>query len=83
MTDRYDIRDIGTLDHGIDGSDQYLLVRDLEQEIDRRHVFDTIMPRYYRDCTRPGGYFCKNLRVMADPLFTDQCIVIIEHRYDI
>lgn len=82
-TDRYDIREIGRLDMGIDGTDQYLLVRDLQQYIDKAHVYDTIMPRFYRDCTRPGGYFCTDLRIIPDPVLKHECIVIVQHRYDV
>lgn len=83
MIDRYEITKIGHISNGIEGNDEYLKVRDLEQDIDKHHVFDTIMPLYYRDCSHPGGYFCKNLRVIPDPVLRDQCIAIIQHRYDV
>lgn len=83
MTDRYDITRIGVIDHGIDGSDEYLSVRDLEQEIDRQHLALLLDKRYYYRCTRAGGYFCYTQRIIPDPIHDDRCIVIVQHRYDV
>lgn len=83
MTDRYDITRIGTIEHGIDGSDEYLLVRDREQELDEQHLADLLDRRYYRRSSHPGGYFCTTQRIIHDPIHDDRCIVIVQHRYDV
>ena len=83
MTDRYDITRIGTIDHGIDGSDEYLSVRDREQEIDRQHLARLLDRRYYCRSSRPGGYFCTMQRIIPDPVHDNRCIVIVQHRYDV
>lgn len=38
--------------------------------------------RYYRDCTHPGGYFCRSMDYLPMPYYPNIAIVIIHHRYD-
>ena len=83
MTDRYDFTPIGTICHGIDGSDEYLLVRDLEQELDVQHLEVRLLQRFYCRSSRPGGYFCTTQRIIPDPVHDYKCIVIVQHRYDV
>lgn len=83
MTDRYTFTPIGTICHGIDGSDEYLLVRDLEQELDQQHLALLLEQRFYCDTSRPGGYFCHTQRIIPDPVHDYKCIVIVQHRYDV
>lgn len=83
MTDRYELTRIGTIELGIDGSDEYLLVRDLEGTVDADDVYDALIARFYRESSHAGGYFCRSLRVMPDPYYTTQCVVVVQHRYDV
>lgn len=83
MTDRYDITPIGTICYGIDGTHEYLLVRDLEQELDQQHLALLLEQRYYCRSSYPGGYFCTTQRIIPDPIYDNRCIVIIYHEYDV
>jgi len=77
------ITPIGKISHPCDGTDEYLLVRNRNDDITKRQVQEEVFPAYYRECSGPGGYFCTNFRYIPDPLFPNLAIVIIEHRRDI
>lgn len=83
MTDRYKFTPIGTVCRGMDGSDEYLLVHDFEQDLDEQHLALVLEQRYYRDSLRPGGYFCVTQRIIRDPIHDNCCIVVVQHRYDV
>lgn len=41
------------------------------------------MPRYYRDCSHHGGYFCSSISIVKQQYSSDDFIVTVHHRYDV
>jgi hypothetical protein len=80
--ERYRTQEIGRIDQGIDGVDQYLLVADLSDDIDTEVVEQEFLEHHYRDTNVAGGYFCHSVTVSELPS-DNKCIVIIHHRYDV
>lgn len=72
---------IGKLDFGIDGADEYVLISRLDDELTERQAYDYLMPKVYRDCSYPGGYFCTSITIFKKP-YVDEFIGIVHHRYD-
>lgn len=83
MTDA-DIRitQIGGIDHGIDGRDEYVLLTRLDDDLDPDFAHDWLLPQVYRECLRPGGYFCTRVTIASMPS-GNECIAIIHHQYDV
>lgn len=77
------IQTIGAIDKGIDGQDQYLLITDNAAAIDIGALEQSLLDQYYHDTNHPGGYFCRDVRVIPDPIHDDRCIAIVYHRYDV
>ena len=76
-----EIEPIGRILRGIDGSDEYVLVRsdeDTSPESIRRHLLDI----WAWDSKRPGGYFCSGVDVTPHAQ-AGKYIGIIYHRYDV
>ena len=79
--ERYRITPIGKVDQG-NGSDEYVLVCDLSDDIDLDDVEREFTEHCYRDTDTPGAYFCHRVTVVG--LDSDnECIVIVHHRYDV
>jgi hypothetical protein len=74
---------IGAIDLGVDGSDEYLLVWDNEQEHSAEELEQHLLERYFRDTNTPGGYFCYSVIVGRHPYYTDKFIATVFHRYDV
>lgn len=77
------ITPIGTIEQGIDGRDEYVLITSMDDALDADFAHDWLLPQVYRESLRPGGYFCTSVTIMPHPLATNQCVAIIHHRYDV
>ncbi len=77
------IQKIGIISLGMDGSDEYLLVRVVDGEATESQLYGEIMPRYYRDCSHHGGYFCSSITIVKQQYSGDDFIVTVHHRYDV
>lgn len=76
-----DIENIGSIEHGIEGRDQYVLMRcDEDTCVDDMHNW--LIAQYRRECSRPGGYFCHYVSVVPHA-HVGKYIGIIYHRYDV
>lgn len=78
----YKTTHIGTVELGVDGSDQYWLVKNPEDEIDARDVERAFLAAVYKDTDVPGGYFCHQVTVTSLP-YGNQCIAIVHHRNNV
>jgi hypothetical protein len=76
------VTNIGRIDHGIDGSDQYLLLSRSDANLTAIQAHKWLMPQVYRETYQEaGGYFCKRVTVMRK---TDsQVVAIVHHEYDV
>lgn len=81
--DSLQIQRIGAIDLGVDGSDEYLLVWDNEQDHRAEDVEQHLLSRYFRDTNMPGGYFCYAVNVGPHPYYEGKHIAIVHHRYDV
>ena len=79
---KYKVQKIGDISHGIDGRDEYLLAKGLEDDVDVSELEEAYLSRFYRDCDYPGGYFCHSITVQKMP-FGNEAIIVIHHRYDV
>lgn len=77
------IQIIGNIDKGIDGIDQYVLLKCIDDDLDADTAHDWLLRRYYHDSTQPGRYFCKSVSIVPIPHASNGCIGIIHHRYDV
>ena len=74
---------IGRISHGIDGSDEYLLVK-TEKGKSAEAVREWLLPQMYRDTTKEaGGYFCHSVTVMRHPHLRNEFVCIVHHQYDV
>lgn len=64
------------------GTDQYLLLRDHDDDLLPGEAFDWLMPKVHRDTSMPGGYYCFNVRCYPAGR-PNEVIAVVEHRYDI
>jgi len=72
---------IGNIDHGIDGSDEYLLLSDNEDNLSENQAWKYLHPLVYRDTDTPGGYFCHTVKTLQK---SDNSVVcIVYHQYNI
>ena len=72
---------IGNIDHGIDGSDEYLLLSDNEDNLTENQAWEYLHPLVYRDTETPGGYFCHTVKTLQKSDNSVVCIVC--HQYNI
>ena len=79
---KYKVQKIGEIDKGIDGKDEYLLAKDLEDDINVSELEETYLSRFYRECNYSGGYFCHHVTVQKMP-FGNKAIIVIHHQYDV
>lgn len=79
------IQIIGNIDKGIDGIDQYVLLKRVDDDLDADTAHDWLLRRYYHDSTQPGGYFCKSVSIIPVPIpyASNEYIGIVHHRYDV
>jgi hypothetical protein len=74
---------IGTISNGIDGHDEYILVKSIEDDITPAQARDYLMPFFYKRSSHPGGYFCDMISVTPVQYSTNEVIATVHHRYDI
>jgi hypothetical protein len=74
---------IGTIDDGIDGSDEYVLMIRKDDDMTLEQAHNHLLPLYYRECTRPGGYFCTRVSVVHAEYSQNRVIGTIHHSYDV
>jgi hypothetical protein len=72
---------IGSVDLGCEGRDEYVLVRDREDEVTQKRARDHVLPLVYRNTPEPGEYYCNTVRTMPGET-DDEVICIIQHRFD-
>lgn len=83
MQTEYRLTPIGDIDQGIDGRDQYVRIRRLDDDLDLDHTYNWLLEQFYRESFVPGGYFCTSVTIVPVPHSTSECIGIIHHRYDV
>jgi len=75
------ITKIGSIDNGIDGSDEYLLLTDTEDNLTENDAWEYLYPLVYRDTDTAGAYFCHHVKAMQK---TDNTVVcIVYHQYNV
>lgn len=79
---KYKVQKIGEINYGIDGRDEYLLAKGIEDEVNESELEEIYLSRFYRDCDYPGGYFCHRVTVQKMP-FSNEAFIVIHHRYDV
>lgn len=80
--DVFEVEEIGSINMGCDGTDEYLHVRCLTTEANESTVERAVMQERYREPVGPGAYFCRNATAMIKPYSDNQYVVIVHHRYD-
>ena len=79
----FSIQKIGIIHLGVDGSDEYVLLTSNEGAT-AKDVKGWMMDRvYYETNQEAGGYYCNHVTVMPHPVFDDQFVCTIHHRYDV
>ena len=73
---------IGNVDQQ-DGSDAYMLLTNLADDITPEQAHDWLLPRVYRDTSIPGGRYCHTVLVSQYPYSTNKVICIVQNRYDV
>jgi hypothetical protein len=76
-----EIEPIGRILRGIDGSDEYVLLR-YDEEVSTHDLEDWLLSLFYTESTGAGSYFCTSVQVVRHP-HIDKYIGIIYHRYDV
>ena len=74
---------IGTLEEGIDGRDEYLLLARKDDDMTPEQAIKWLLPKVYRRSTMPGDYYCTSVKAVQAQHSTCKVICTIEHRYDI
>jgi hypothetical protein len=72
---------IGTVELGIDGADEYVLLKS-EDDMDADAMHNWLLELYYRQTNRPGGYFCTSVLILPHPNLNTY-VGAIQHRYDV
>ena len=77
------IETIGAISHGVDGSDQYVLLTRWGDDLTPEDAEDWLLPQVYRDTHQAaGGYFCHRVTTMQGES-SGKVIAIVHHRYDV
>ena len=77
------IETIGTISHGVDGSDQYVLLTRWGDDLTPEDAEDWLLPQVYRETHQAaGGYFCHRVTTMQGES-SGKVIAIVHHRYDV
>ncbi len=82
-TPEISITPIGSIELGIDGRDEYLLLSRSDDDLYETDAREWLLPQVYRESMRPGGYFCTDVTIMPRPYRANQCVAIIHHRHDV
>lgn len=76
------VTNIGHIEHGIDGNDQYLLLTRNDDDLTPEQAREWLLPQVYRETYQEaGGYFCKRVTVMSRS--DSQVVAIVHHEYDV
>lgn len=75
----YTLSRIGVDALGIDGSDEYLLVK-ADDEVTIEQVQELVAELFYRDTTHAGGYYCHTTDVAE---LYGRFIALVQHRFDV
>ena len=84
-SDEFDITSetIGSISHGINGSDQYVLLTRWNDDLTPDDAYEWLLPQVYRDTHQEaGGYFCHRVTTMQGESF-NKVVAIIHHCYDV
>jgi len=80
----YTIQQIGNIDEGIDGRDEYVIVKRIDgEDATVEDVHEWVLNLVYRDCQHAGGYYCKTVYVVKQQYSDNEFICTICHRYDV
>lgn len=74
---------IGSIDNGIDGKDEYVLMTRLDDDLSPENAHRWFLPVVYSECTHPGGYFCTSIQVVQAQYSPNKVIITVLHRYDV
>lgn len=83
ITPEIRITKIGSIPKGIDGSDEYVTLTRLDDDLDCNLAHDWLLEQVYRESFAPGGYFCTSVATLPIPNRGNEVIGIIHHRYDV
>jgi len=72
---------IGNIDNGIDGSEEYLLLTNSEDDLTEDQAWDYLHPLVYRDTDIAGAYFCHTVRTLQKT--DNQVVCIVYHQYNV
>lgn len=72
---------IGNIDNGIDGSEEYLLLTDSEDNLTENQAWEYLHPLVYRDTNDAGAYFCHTVRTLQKT--DNQVVCIVYHQYNV
>jgi hypothetical protein len=74
---------IGTISHGVDGSDQYVLLTRWADDLTPEDAEDWLLPQVYRETHQAaGGYFCRRVTTIQGES-SNKVIAIVHHQYDV
>ena len=74
---------IGTVSEGVDGVDEYNLLKSSEDDLTPEQAIAWLLPKVYRRCSGAGTYFCHDVRAVQVQYSTSEVICTVEHRYDV
>lgn len=74
---------IGSIGEGIDGTDEYVLIKNTEDDLTPEQAIAWLLPKVYRRCSGAGTYFCHDVRAVQVQYSTSEVICTVEHRYDV
>ena len=78
------VTQIGRIEMGIDGSDQYVLLERRDADLSPKQAIEWLLPQVYRETHQEaGGYFCKRVSAVRTQYRKDSCICTIHHQYDV
>lgn len=77
------IQNIGIIHMGIDGDDQYVLLK-CDEDTDADAMHNWLLEQYYHDTNIPGEYFCTSVTIMPHAYaHPGKYIGIVHHRFDV
>lgn len=79
----FEIQTIGSVHLGVDGRDEYVLLKCKTDDVTPEIAREYFASRVFRESSHPGGYFCNTVRTQMKENSSNECICIIEHRYDV
>jgi hypothetical protein len=74
---------IGSISHGVDGADQYVLLTRWVDDFTPRDAELWLLPQMYKETHKEaGGYFCNRISTFQGES-ANKVIAIIHHQYDV